>query len=125
MSDRPELGAALDHVCLQSPQPQALAEFLELAYAMKRTPGESGWQCTAPDRSLLVREGRPNSIAFFGCAFDARERLKAHRALLERKALSLRANPSPLFDDAGYALQDPDGNMVAFGLRTRSAHDSN
>lgn len=125
MSDRPELGAALDHLCLQSSQPQALAEFLELAYGMKRTPSESGWQCTAPDRSLLVREGPPNSLAFFAYAFDSRERLKSHRRALGEKGLSPRANPSPLFDGDAHALQDPDGNVVAFGLRTRSSNDSN
>jgi catechol 2,3-dioxygenase-like lactoylglutathione lyase family enzyme len=124
MPSRPELGAALDHACLQSAEPQRLAEFLELAYSMKRTPLDGGWQCTAPDRSLIVRRGEPNTAAFFAYAFESPNRLAAHRRALGEKGRELRANPSPLFDGAAYALSDPDGNVVAFGLRTRSSNDS-
>jgi catechol 2,3-dioxygenase-like lactoylglutathione lyase family enzyme len=124
MPSRPELGAALDHACLQSAEPQRLAEFLELAYSMKRTPLDNGWQCTASDRSLLVRPGRPNSAAFFAYAFDSADRLAAHRRALAHKGLAVLSNPSPLFDGAAYALADPDGNVVAFGLRSRSSNDS-
>jgi catechol 2,3-dioxygenase-like lactoylglutathione lyase family enzyme len=115
MTARPELGATLDHACLQSAEPEDLAAFLETAYAMKRRAVGGAWHCEAPQRALLVRNGKPNSVAFFAYAFTSREALEAHR----RRVGSVAPNPSPLFDDSAYALADPDGNAVAFGVAAR------
>lgn len=119
-ASRPEPGAILDHACLQSPDPDRAAAFLELAYAMTRTAIPGGWQCTGPGRTLLVREGPANRIAFFAYAFDSAERLAAHRRKVGGTSLPV-PNPSPLFDAAACAFADPDGNVVAFGVRARSA----
>ena len=118
-ASRPELGAVLDHACLQSPEPDRVAAFLELAYAMTRKAIPGGWQCTARDRTLLVRTGPANSIAFFAYAFDSAERLDAHRRELGA-VLEALPNPSPLFDEGACAFADPDGNVVAFGVRPRT-----
>jgi catechol 2,3-dioxygenase len=120
-ASRPELGAVLDHACLQSPDPGEAAAFLERACAMTRKALAGGWQCSGPDRTLLVRAGPANRIAFFAYAFESAERLAAHRRKLEGAGLDPKANPSPLFDGSAYAFADPDGNVVAFGVRARSA----
>jgi catechol 2,3-dioxygenase-like lactoylglutathione lyase family enzyme len=117
---RPELGAVLDHACLQSTDPEKVAAFLEVAYAMTREAIADGWRCTGKDRTLLVRPGPSNSVAFFAYAFDSAERLEAHRRKLEEKSMKARPNPSPLFDGQACSFVDPDGNVVAFGVRARS-----
>lgn len=96
---RPELGAALDHVCLLSPRPEILARFIENAYAMRCTPDGGDWRCTAPGRTLLVREGKANAVACVAFAFDDAERL----ARL----------------GAGEHV-DPDGNRIVFKRREGS-----
>src|SRR5512140_2424965 len=47
---RPELGAVLDHLCLHSADPEAIAGFLQTAYAMTRKPIPGAWLCTGNDR---------------------------------------------------------------------------
>jgi catechol 2,3-dioxygenase-like lactoylglutathione lyase family enzyme len=64
-------------------------------------------------------------VGFFAYAFDSRASLAAHRAALEAKRIPTIANPSALFDEGAHAVSDPDGNVVAFGLRSRSSNDSN
>ena len=121
-SQRPELGAVLDHACLRSPQPEALAAFLETAYGMKREPTARGWKCSGPDRTLLVEAGARNTLAYFGYAFETAEQLAAHRRRVA--ALHPQPHPTAVFDGSSYAFADPDGNVVAFGVRARSSNDS-
>ena len=119
-ASRPELGAVLDHACLQSPDPDKAAAFLERAYAMTRKAIPGGWQCTGRDRTLLVRQGPANRIAFFAYAFESAEALAAHRGKLEAGSRTPEPDPSPLFGGNAHAFADPDGNLVAFGVRARS-----
>ena len=121
-SQRPELGAVLDHACLRSEQPEALAGFLERAYGMKREATATGWKCSAPDRALLVETGPRNTLAYFGYAFESAEQLAAHRRRVS--AMDPQPNASAFFDAAAYSLADPDGNVVAFGVRARSSNDT-
>jgi catechol 2,3-dioxygenase-like lactoylglutathione lyase family enzyme len=116
-AQRSELGAALDHICVESGDPDRLTQFLEVAYAMTRRPIAGGWRCQGPDRELLVVRGRANHVAYFAYAFDTDEALVSHRRALEAKDVALEPNPSPLFGDAAFAATDPDGNVVAFGAR--------
>ena len=116
---RPEPGAVLDHACLQSPDPDRAAAFLALAYAMTRNAIPGGWECTGPGRTLLVREGPANRIAFFAYAFDSGEGLDAHRRRIGAGHATALPNPSPLFGARACAFADPDGNVVAFGVRPR------
>ncbi|MEO8136431.1 MAG: VOC family protein [Betaproteobacteria bacterium] len=44
--------------------------------------------------------------------------MHAFRTSLEDKGLAPDRSPSPLFDDNAFSLADPDGNVVAFGVRT-------
>lgn len=123
-AQRPELGAVLDHACLTSPDPEKIAGFLEIAYAMTRKAIAGEWQCTGRDRALLVRSGPANRIAYFAYAFDSGERLAAHRRKLEGSSMRPRPNPSRLFDDQAYSFADPDGNIVVFGVRSPSPADA-
>ena len=106
------MGAVLDHVCLQSPDPEALATFLERAYELQKFAVDGAWHCTGPERVFLVGNGPPNSVASFGFAFPSRDALEAHRDWLP----PAEPNPSPLFDDTAFGFTDPDGNRIAFGL---------
>jgi len=113
---RPELGASLDHIAIRSPDPERLARFFEDVYGMLREPLGEGWKCAATGRAFLVMPGEANRLAFFALGFESEEAFARRRARLSRGA-----NASPLFDDRAVSATDPDGNVVAFGLRTASA----
>ena len=114
---RPELGAALNHLSIRSPDPQRLARFFEDIYGMSRQPISEGWKCEAPGRVFLITAGRPNSVDYFAYAFQDDEALAAYRRRLQAKGINLDLNVSRLFDDSAFSLTDPDGNAIAFGTR--------
>jgi catechol 2,3-dioxygenase-like lactoylglutathione lyase family enzyme len=114
---RPELGAALDHLSIRSVDPQRLARFFEEIYGMPRQPIDQGWKCHAPGRAFLVTTGRPNSVDYFAYAFRDDEALAAYRRRLQANGITVDLNVSPLFDRSAFSVTDPDGNVVAFGTR--------
>lgn len=99
----PEIGAALHHLCVCSPEPRRLEAFLKQALGTER-------------HSTLVVGGPANKVAFAAFAFRDRAALQAHKARLTHRGLPVRPNPSPLFDDQGMSVTDPDGNVIAFGI---------
>ena len=124
-SSRPELGARLDHLCLQSPDPERLARFFEHGFSMRATRLGDRWQCQAPARQVLIETGGANKTAFFAYSFASSATLSAFKASLAKRGVTTIANPSPLFDATAFAVTDPDGNVVVFGAaRVASAHDS-
>jgi catechol 2,3-dioxygenase len=116
-SGRPEIGAALDHICVQSGNRDRVAQFLEVAYAMVKRPIAGGWHCHGPHRDVLVTRGRPNRVAYFAYAFDNPEALAGYRRQLAARGVALEPSPSALFDDDAFATADPNGNVVTFGAR--------
>src|SRR5512140_2159337 len=110
MTTRLEMGAVLDHACLQSPDPEALATFLEKAYALQRFPIDGDCHCTGPERVFVVRNGPANSVACLGFAFASREALEAHRDGVPLAEPSRTA----LFDAAAFGFTDHDGDHIAF-----------
>jgi catechol 2,3-dioxygenase len=116
-SQRPELGATLDHLSIRSADPERLARFFEDIYGMSRQAINEGWKCQAPGRAFLITAGRPNSVDFFAYAFQDDAALAAYRRRLEEKGITVDPNVSRLFADSAFSVTDPDGNAVAFGTR--------
>ena len=89
-TQRPELGAALDHVSIRSADPLRLARFFEDIYGMTRHPVTDGWRCEAPARTFLIAAGRPNSVDYFAYAFADQEALGRWARLSSwRKAVAI------------------------------------
>jgi catechol 2,3-dioxygenase-like lactoylglutathione lyase family enzyme len=119
--DRPEIGARLDHLCVQSSDPDAMAAFFEQAFAMQKTALGTGWQCVAREREILIQPGQPNRTAFLAFAFDDDDDLERYRAMLLERVVPLGRNPSPHFGESAFSVSDPDRNLTVFGSRRRQA----
>ncbi len=123
MSARPELGARLDHICIQSPEPERLARFFERGFGMQTNRLGIRWHCQAPERRVLIEAGPANKTAYFAYAFATSALLIAFRASLAKRGVALQASPSPFFDTHAFAVADPDGNLVVFGVRSTMSVD--
>jgi catechol 2,3-dioxygenase-like lactoylglutathione lyase family enzyme len=121
-SARPEIGAQLDHLCIESPDPKRLGAFFERIYNMRVSNLPGGFVlCEAPGRRVLIAAGVANQVSFFGYAFaDARSLERCRAAALARGALAI-ASPSPVFGADAFAVRDPDGRIAVFGVRAPEA----
>ncbi len=118
-SARPEIGARLDHLCIESPDPQRLGAFFERVYDMQVTTLSGGFVlCEAPGRRVLIAAGVANQVSFFGYAFpDPMSLERCRAAAIARGAMAI-VSPSPMFGADAFAVRDPDGRIAVFGVRS-------
>ena len=109
-------GAYLHHLELESGDPAALADFYGRAMEMKAERFGEGFICRGPGRQMLFKQGRANKLSYaaFACRdADALETLRAH---VSKQGVAFIPSPSRLFDRRAFALQDPEGNRIVFGV---------
>jgi catechol 2,3-dioxygenase len=113
----PCLRARLDHIELNSPDPGALVEFYQLALDMQpHRLGNDRWLCHAPQRRILIAKGTAKTLGFGAYAVETADLLVAVRERASRSGIPIEPSPTPLFADDGFAVKDPDGNRIAFGV---------
>jgi catechol 2,3-dioxygenase len=110
-------GAYLHHIELESGDPAALADFYGRAMDMSvERQGADRWICRGPARLMLFTKGRANKLSYaaFACRdADALETLRAH---VQKQNVAMMPSPSTLFDKRAFAVQDPEGNRMVFGV---------
>jgi catechol 2,3-dioxygenase len=109
-------GAYLHHIQLRSSDPARLARFYADAMDMTARQLDGDWLCEGPLRRVLTTRGENRKLghAGFGCR-DA-DGVVAVRARAEKGGVEILPSPSPLFGPEAFAMRDPDGNVIAFGL---------
>jgi catechol 2,3-dioxygenase-like lactoylglutathione lyase family enzyme len=117
MSTAVRAGAYLHHMKLTSPDPAALAAFYGSAMDMKVTALTGGeFLCEGPLRRMLVGAGPAKGLGFGAFACRDREGLDEIRARAVAEAVEILPSPTPLFGAEAFAVRDPDGNLIVFGL---------
>ncbi len=114
-------GAYLHHMRILGRDPARLAAFYGDVMDMEhRALGPDDWICQGPGRIMLFGAGPDKTLGF--CAFACRdaEGLASIRAKAEDEHLELVPSPSPLFSNEAFAVRDPDGNTIVFGLADRA-----
>lgn len=108
--------AQLDHLRRESDAPEALVAFYRdaLGYAVREI-GPGLWLLDAFNRRLLVTRGEKGGQSMAGFRLAGPTQLEALRAHARAQGLMALPNPTPLFAE-GFALADPDGRVLAFGL---------
>jgi len=110
-------GAYLHHVAFESTNPSRLAEFYADVMDMDVSAvSNAEWRCEGPARRLIVLPGADKQLAYAGLACRDEEGLGALRERAESEGLTVQQSPSPYFQDGAFAVRDPDGHLVCFGL---------
>jgi catechol 2,3-dioxygenase len=109
-------GAYLHHVAFESSNPQRLAEFYADAMDMSLVVSADEWICEGPQRRYVVRAGADRTLAYAGLACRDRDGLQELEARARSEGLEILPSPSSFFEDGAFAVKDPDGHLIAFGL---------
>ncbi|MDA1097609.1 MAG: VOC family protein [Proteobacteria bacterium] len=120
----PLWGAELDHIRLDSTSPAQLAAFYRNAFVMAEHPLDDGTTLLhGENRRLIIgRDGRTEATGgqpFSAFRFPDGARLEAYKAHLTARGVNLMPCPTPLFASGAFAVADPDGRQMVFGV----AHD--
>jgi catechol 2,3-dioxygenase-like lactoylglutathione lyase family enzyme len=109
--------ALLDHLRRDSEDPGRLAAFYGELLGDSVTRLASGeWLVAGPGRRMLVGPGAKASVPYFALRMRDAAHLAAYRGKLEKQGLACEKSPSPLFAAGAYAVADPDGRRIVFGL---------
>ena len=112
--------ARLHHLRRDSTEPERLARFYgELLGDRVEALPEGEWLVQGHGRRLVVGRGAHGAVPYFALAMRDAAQLANYAAALDRLAVAREPSPSPLFADGAFAVADPDGRRVVFGLPAR------
>jgi catechol 2,3-dioxygenase-like lactoylglutathione lyase family enzyme len=113
----PLWGAELDHIRLDSEQPDRRVAFYRDAFGMAAVDlGDGDTLLQGAGRRLLIGRGAAGAQPYSGFRLPDEVALEAYRGHLAGRGLNLMPSPSPLFADGAFAVADPDGRQMVFGL---------
>jgi len=109
--------ARLHHLRRDSTEPERLARFYgEMLGDRVEALPDTQWLVHGHGRRLIVGRGAKGAVPYFALAMRDAAQLAGYAAALRRLGVALGASPSPLFGDGAFAVTDPDGRRVVFGL---------
>jgi catechol 2,3-dioxygenase len=110
----PELWPArLHHLRRDSPKPEPLARFYGELLGDRVAPLPDGsWLVAGRGRRLVVGKGAAGAVPYFALELQDASHVDAYRRQV-RKAEDFS---SPLLANGAFALPDPDGRLVVFGV---------
>jgi catechol 2,3-dioxygenase len=117
MSPAPIWPARLHHVQINTPQLAALTAFYQRAFGYHAQElGASQVYLAGGERRLLLGVGAAKSVRLGAWVLESAEHLKALRKHVRGQNIPLLAAPTPLLREGAFAVEDPDGRLLCFGL---------
>ena len=114
--------ARLHHLRRDSREPERLARFYgELLGDRVEALPNGEWLVQGHGRRLIVGGGASAAVPYFALALRDAAQLADYAAALGRLGVAREPSPSPLFADGAFAVSDPDGRQVVFGLPVRAS----
>jgi len=114
--------ARLHHLRRDSADPERLARFYGelLGDGVEALPNGE-WLVQGHARRLVVGAGAGAAVPYFALAMRDAAQLARYAAALKDGGVALEPSPSPLFAEGAFAVADPDGRRVVFGLPLRKS----
>ncbi|MCP4330683.1 MAG: hypothetical protein GY791_20000 [Alphaproteobacteria bacterium] len=118
MTDAPEIWPSrLHHIRIDSTDPSRLIPFYRDGLGLRERPLAEGQSLMdGRKRRVVIGRGEANRLSFAAFAMADRAAVAALRRTLERRQVPIEPSPTPLFEDDAFAVTDPDGGRIVFGL---------
>jgi catechol 2,3-dioxygenase len=109
--------AYLHHLHLSSPDPKRMADFYADAMNMDGAgQHDGGWVVRGPGRRALFSKGPARALVHAGFAVRDSQCLDSLRARASQQNLAPVSTETLFFKNGAFAVTDPDGNHIIFGL---------
>jgi catechol 2,3-dioxygenase len=109
--------ARLHHLRRDSHEPEKLARFYGSLLGDEVSPlPNNEWRVAGRGRVLVVGAGEPAAIPYFALDLGEARRVEASREALAKGGTACRPFSSPLLAPGAFAVTDPDGRRVVFGV---------
>ena len=107
----------LHHLCLQTDQRPKMIEWYRdnMGLTPEDTVDGMTWM-RGSQRNLLLQDGKAGKAAFIGLAVANTAHLERLRIHVAAENIPTHPLNSPMFLDGSFAITDPDGHRVLFGL---------
>jgi catechol 2,3-dioxygenase-like lactoylglutathione lyase family enzyme len=102
---------------IDTDRPESLIAFYESVLGMTPTRLEDGSVLLrGPSRRLVIGEGQRREQPYMAFKVQTQRQLDALRQHVVKRGMEARASPTPVFAGGAFAVRDPDGRLVVFGL---------
>ena len=109
--------APLDHLRLDSDQPDMLAGFYADLLGFDRFDlPDGGHLLQGPDRRLVIGPGTAGDRPYHGFRLRDEAQLESVRTYIAAQGINMEPSPSAVFRTDSVAVRDPDGWLSVFGL---------
>lgn len=107
----------LDHIRIDSDDPARLAGYYRDVLGMVSWAlADGGFVMIGQQRRVVIGHGTPGEQPYSAFRVQNERQLADLRAHLQAKGVALLPSLSPVFGADAFAVRDPDGRLVAFGL---------
>ncbi|MBN3744359.1 MULTISPECIES: VOC family protein [Burkholderia] len=111
-----ETPAQLNHLCVDSPQPERLARFYCEMMDCAETPLNELRLLSGPRRSILIRPGATADLAYAAYRISTDSQLQTLRCRLAANDIACEPLHDPLLEPGSFVVADPQGRQTAFGV---------
>ena len=109
-------GAYTHHMAVTSPDPERLAKYyadtMDMGVCEKHG---AGWLVRGPGRRLVITMGEKNGLVHAGMGVRDHDAVAELKARCEQEGLAPKPFKGELFNAGAFTVNDPDGNVIAFG----------
>jgi catechol-2,3-dioxygenase len=117
MPTAPIWPAKLHHVQIHTPNLAEMAAFYHrtFGYGVNEL-GEAQVYLAGGERRLLLGVGRKQSLHLAAWDLESADHVKSLRKHVRAQNVPLHPAPTPLLQEGAFAIEDPDGRLLCFGL---------
>ena len=115
-----QAGFNLDHIALESPDPQRLATFYKDLIMMElKEQKKEEIIIQGLNRKIILKKGHRNKLSYAGFECQNKENLHKFKRFVTEKKVRIIEFQNYHFEKGSFSIIDPDGNLISFGIRKK------
>ena len=115
-----QAGFNLDHIALESPEPDRLANFYKNFIMMEyKEQKKEELIMKGLNRKIILKKGHRNRLSYAGFSCRNKENLRKFKRFITEKKVYFKEFQNHHLEKGSFSIIDPDGNLISFGIRKK------